>query len=135
MDTIDGFKKSLMQSVKLLKMLIVLLNLFKDLISYLPRAAGSHNSGFSIVCTRQAWRPKTIAMPGPVVPRLNQHGAGHGLWPYDMAGSYPARRPLPPSLPPPPFFFFFFFSPCLFFVSFLSFSSSSFPFFFTSSFS
>ena len=47
-------------------------------------------------------------MPGPVVPRLNQRGAGHGPWPCDMAGPCPPRRPLPLPLPPRPIYLFIF---------------------------
>ena len=54
-------------------------------------------------------------MVWPVVPRPNQRGAGNRLWPCNMAGLHPVRRPsLPvplavPAPPPPPIFFSFFF--------------------------
>ena len=69
-----------------------------------PKRLAPTIPGYSTVSNRQAWSPKAITMFGPAVPRLNKYGAGHGLWPCDMAGSYPAWRPLPP----PPFSCFFF---------------------------
>ena len=44
------------------------------------------------ICTHihyVARKPKATAMPGLVIPRLSQHGAGNGLWPCNMAGLLP----------------------------------------------